>query len=139
MVKKEETFTKLNKYSIVCLVALGSVVYPSIHLGDQHLQQTLATSIKTKVNLAIEGLSVGESPTGLVAVNGTVHNNSTANLINVEVRAELYNPNNELIRETTRYVTPPTSVFQPDNIQPFRFLVIAEDVDHYNVTAFGIK
>ncbi|MGH9952901.1 MAG: FxLYD domain-containing protein [Nitrososphaeraceae archaeon] len=139
MLRKEETFIKLNTCSIVCLVVLGSIVYLSIHLGDQQLQQALATSIKTKVNLAIEGLSVGESPTGLIAVNGTVYNNSTINLINVEVRAELNNANNELIRETIRYVTPPTSVFQPGDMQPFRFLIIAEDVDHYNVTAYGIK
>ncbi|MGH9978753.1 MAG: FxLYD domain-containing protein [Nitrososphaeraceae archaeon] len=72
-------------------------------------------------------------------MNGTVHNNSTANVINVEVRAEIFNSNNELIRETTRYVTPPTPVFQPGNTQPFRFLIIAENVDHYNVIAYGIK
>lgn len=46
----------------------------------------------------------------------------------MKVKAELFDAINKLIRDTARFVTPPTSVFQPGDMQPFRFLIIAENI-----------
>lgn len=135
---KEKTSIRLITYSTVFTILLGIVTHPPHYPQEQQLQQASATSIKTKVDLVIEGLSVSKSPTGLIVVNGTVHNNSTMSVNNVEVKVELFDINNMLIRETSRFVTPPMSTFGPEQEQPFRFLIIAEGVDHHNVTAYGI-
>jgi hypothetical protein len=82
---------------------------------------------------------VGDSPTGLIVVKGIVYNNSTENIVNVKVKVELFDSNNELIIETLRFITPASSVFKPGYERNFDFLVTAKDVDHYNISAFGEK
>src|ERR687888_1269707 len=56
-----------------------------------------ATAINaTKVNLKVEGLSIGKSPTGVVEVTGTIHNNSTVNVEDIRLDAEYFDSNNVL-------------------------------------------
>jgi hypothetical protein len=92
-----------------------------------------------KLYLKIDKISVGDSPTGLISVKGTVHNNSTENIINVKVKVELLNANNGLAAEAERFVTPASSIFKPGYESQFDFLVTARNVDHYNMTAYGDK
>ncbi|MDP8907285.1 MAG: FxLYD domain-containing protein, partial [Thermoproteota archaeon] len=77
--------------------------------------------------------------TGLIVVKGIVHNNSTENIVNVKVKVDLFDSNNELIIETQRFITPASSIFKPGYERNFDFLVTAKDVDHYNITAYGDK
>jgi hypothetical protein len=126
---------------ILVVVLLWEIIitYPVFQQEQEQQQESaIATSNNiTKVNLAIEELSVSKSPTGLVLVTGTVYNNSTTNVGDVKVNVELFDTNNILMRETTRFVTPPSSTLEPEEREQFNFLIIADRLDHHNVTAYG--
>jgi hypothetical protein len=96
-------------------------------------------NLAVEVNLAVEQLSVGESPTGLVLVTGIVYNNSTINVENVKVEVELFDSNDMLITEKDSFVTPPSSILKPNERRQFEFLINADRVDHHNVIAYGIN
>ncbi len=108
-------------------------------LVESQEQGTLNTFEDAKLYLKIDEISVGDSPTGLISVKGTVHNNSTENIINVKIKVELLNANNGLVAEAERFITPPSSIFKPGYERQFDFLVTARNVDHYNITAYGDK
>jgi hypothetical protein len=110
---------------------------PSPMLVESQEQGTLNTLDDVKIYLKIDKISVGDSPTGLISVKGTVHNNSTENVINVKTKVELLNANNGLVAEAERFITPPSSTFKPGYERQFDFLVTARNVDHYNITAYG--
>ncbi len=46
---------------------------------------------------------------------------------------------NNTIRETSRYVTDPFSIFEPGSTESFSFLMTANEFNHYNVTSHGEK
>jgi hypothetical protein len=110
---------------------------PSPMLVESQEQGTLNTLDDVKLYLKIDKISVGDSPTGLISVKGTVHNNSTENVINVKIKVELLNTNNALVAEAERFITPASSVFKPGYERQFDFLVTARNVDHYNIAAYG--
>ena len=110
---------------------------PSPMLVESQEQGSLNTLDDVKLHLKIDKISVGDSPTGLISVKGTVHNNSTENVINVKTKVELLNTNNGLVAEAERFITPPSSIFKPGYERQFDFLVTARSVDHYNITAYG--
>ena len=93
----------------------------------------------TIINLELREIEVGESPTGLISVKGTVINNSTFDVRDVKVLAELFDPKNTTVSETSRFVTPPSSTFKPSYERDFYFFVSANNVDHYKITAEGEK
>ena len=112
---------------------------PFLMLVESQEQGTLNTFDDVKLYLKIDEISVGDSPTGLISVKGTVYNNSTENIINVKIKVELLNANNGLVAEAERFITPPSSIFKPGYERQFDFLVTARNVDHYNITAYGDK
>jgi|SRR5918999_3377674 hypothetical protein len=114
---------------ILVVVLLWEIIiaYPAFQQEQEQQQESLA----------IEELSVSKSPTGLVLVTGTVYNNSTTNVGDVKVNVELFDTNNILIRETSRFVTPPSSTLEPEEREQFNFLIITDRLDHHNVTAYG--
>ena len=127
--------------SAILTILLGIIIFSNTYYSDEELR-VLATSINnnnsnSRVSIPIEGLSVGESATGLVLVTGTVYNNYTANVGDVKIRVELFDINNTLVRETERFVTPPSSTLEPEEREGFNFLMLAERFDHYNVIAYG--
>ncbi len=128
-------------YAMMVTVALFAssfvILFP---LSAQSQEQGIVNHIADKpISLKIDNISVGDSPTGLIAVKGTVHNNSTENMVNVKVIVNLFDSNDELIIETMRFVTPASSFFKPGYERDFDFFVTAKDVDHYNITAYGNK
>jgi hypothetical protein len=125
--------------SAILTILLGIIIFSNTYYSDEE-RQVLATSINnnnSKVHIPIEGLSVSESATGLVLVTGTVHNNYTANVGDVKIRVELFDTNNTLVRQTERFVTPPSSTLEPEEREGFNFLMLAERFDHYNITVYG--
>jgi hypothetical protein len=124
--------------SIITLFAfLFSVLFP---LGAYSQEEGSVVHLANmQVSLRIDNITVGDSPTGLILVKGIVYNNSTDNLVNVKVKVDLFSPRDELITETTRFVTPASSIFKPGYQSDFDFLVTAGDVDHYNITAYGSR
>ncbi len=125
-------------YAMVGLIALFAVLFPQ-SAQSQEQQGTVSRLADMPISLKIDNIYVGDSPTGLIVVKGIVHNNSTENIANVKVKVNLFDPNNELIMETLRYITPASSIFKPGYERNFDFLVTAKDVDHYNISAFGEK
>ncbi len=125
-------------YAMVGLIALFAVIFPH-SAQSQEQQGTVSRLADMPISLKIDNIYVGDSPTGLIVVKGIVHNNSTENIVNVKVKVNLFDPNNELIMETLRYITPASSIFKPGYERNFDFFVTAKDVDHYNISAFGEK
>lgn len=120
---------------------MGFIIFSATYYSEEELT-VLATSTNNNnnssgVRIPIEGLSVNESATGLVLVTGTVYNNYTANVGDVKIRVELFDINNMLVRQTERFVTPPSSTLEPEEREGFNFLMQAERFDHYNITAYG--
>lgn len=134
----------VNGVYIIIIIAMlifyaFSYEVPFPMLVESQEQGTLNTFDDVKLYLKIDEISVGDSPTGLISVEGTVHNNSTENIINVKIKVELLNANNGLVAEAERFITPPSSIFKPGYERQFDFLVTARNVDHYNITAYGDK
>ncbi len=127
----------------ICLYAMVSIALFAIlfpHSAQSQEQQgTVSRLAEMPISLKIDNIYVGDSPTGLIGVKGIVHNNSTENIVNVKVKVNLFDSNNELIIETQRFITPASSIFKPGYERNFDFLVTAKDVDHYNISAFGEK
>src|ERR671931_919871 len=94
----------------------------------------------TKVNLKVEGLSIGKSPTGVVEVTGTIHNNSTVNVEDIRLDAEYFDSNNVLIRNTTKILST-YSLVKPGESLPFDLLDVVSfaSVKNYTVKAYGDK
>ncbi len=132
-----------NVYVVILITVLIfytlSYGIPSPMVVESQEQGKLNAFDDEKLYLKIDRISVGDSPTGLISVKGTVHNNSTENIINVKVKVELLNANNGLAAEAERFVTPASSIFKPGYESQFDFLVTARNVDHYNMTAYGDK
>lgn len=99
--------------------------------------QEISSSIPDKINLSISNITVSKSPTGLMAINGIIFNNTTENLQEIKVDIFLYDAKNNTIRETSRYVTDPFSTFEPGSTESFSFLMDADDFNHYNATSYG--
>jgi hypothetical protein len=112
---------------------------PLPHYTESQEQGLLNSFSNSKVTLKIDNVSVGDSPTGLISVKGIVHNNSTENVENVKVEVKLFDSNNDLITETTRFITPSSSIFKPLYESDFDFLMTSKNVDHYNMTSYGDK
>ncbi len=127
----------------ICLYAMASIALFAIlspHSAQSQEQQgTVSRLADMPISLKIDNIYVGDSPTGLIVVKGTVHNNSTENIVNVKVKVDLFDSDNDLIIETQRFITPASSIFKPGYERNFDFLVTARDVDHYNISAYGDK
>ncbi len=135
-----------SSFDEICFYALAGIAlfsplfvvfFPSFAQSQE--QGTVNHISDMPIGLKIDNISVGDSPTGLIVVEGTVHNNSTEDIVNVEVKVNLFDSDDELIIETMRFITPASSVFKPGYERDFDFLVTAKNVDHYNITAFGNK
>jgi hypothetical protein len=123
---------------MVSVIASFALLFPN-SAQSQEQQGTVSNLAGMPISLKIDNIFVGDSPTGLIAVKGMVHNNSTENIVNVKVKVGLFDSNNELIIETQRFIMPASSIFKPGYERNFDFLVTAKDVDKYNITAYGDK
>lgn len=122
---------------IVSGIIIGTNISIIISFGQE--QGKINTLSNTIINLELREIEVGESPTGLIYVKGTAINNSTFDTRDVRVIVELFDINNSTVSETSRYITPASSTFKPGYDRDFYFLVSANNVDHYIITAEGEK
>lgn len=102
---------------------------------EENEEEVLA--LPDKIILSVSNITVGESTTGLIGVNGIIINNTTESVQDVNVDVTLYDAKNDTIRETSRFVTAPFSSFGPGSTEGFSFLIIAENFDHYTATSYG--
>jgi len=126
---------------VISFIVLGIIIGTNISIivsfGQE--QGKINTLSNTIINLELREIKVGESPTGLIYVKGTAINNSTFDTRDVRIIVELFDINNNTVSETSRYITPASSTFKPGYDRDFYFLVSANNVDHYIITAEGEK
>lgn len=123
---------------IICISIFGFISFPSFTFSQfQEEDEEEISSLPDVINLSISNITVSESSTGLIAINGVIFNNTTENVQDAKVDLILYDDKNNTIRETSRFVTAPFSTFEPSSTESFRFLMIAEGFDHYNATSYG--
>lgn len=94
----------------------------------------------TKSNLVvlnIPDITVEESATGLTSVVGMVENNSTENVVDIRINVTLFDSENNIIRDTNRFVSGPFTVYQPNSTESFSFLMSVEEFDNYVAKAFA--
>ena len=97
----------------------------------------ISTSQSNTVNLDISNITLGDSPTGLISINGVVFNNSTEGVENIKVDITLYDANNNTIRDTSRFVSSAFYIFEPGSTVNFDFLMSTGDFDYYTARAYG--
>lgn len=97
----------------------------------------ISTSQSNSVNLDISNITLGDSPTGLISINGVVFNNSTEGVENIKVDITLYDANNNTIRDTSRFVSSAFYIFEPGSTVNFDFLMSTGDFDYYTARAYG--
>ncbi len=102
-------------------------------------QSTSGISISQSnvINLAISNITLGESPTGLISVNGKVFNNSTESVENIQVDVTLHDANNNTIRDTSRFISSAFYVFEPGSTVNFNFLMSTGDFNYYTARAYA--
>ena len=121
---------------LLVTIFLVNLIVNQVNSQEQGMINSLSSTI---INLELREIEVGESPTGLISVKGTVINNSTFDVRDVKVLVELFDPKNTTVSEASRFVTPPSSTFKPGYEREFYFFVSANNVDHYKITAEGEK
>ena len=121
---------------LLVTIFLVNLIVNQVNSQEQGMINSLSSTI---INLELREIEVGESPTGLISVKGTVINNSTFDVRDVKVLVELFDPKNTTVSEASRFVTPPSSSFKPGYERDFYFFVSANNVDHYRITAEGEK
>lgn len=89
------------------------------------------------VILDIPNIAVEKSATGLTSVVGTVQNNSTEDVVNLKVNVTLYDSNNEIIRDTNRFISGPFTIYESNSTERFSFLMSIEEFDNYVTTAYA--
>lgn len=118
------------------LISVLVVCNSNAHAQEQGKINSLSSTI---ISLKLRDIQVGESPTGLIYVKGTVFNNSTLDTRDVKVMVKLFDSKNNTVSETSRFITPASSTFKPGYERDFNFFVSASNVDHYQITAAGEK
>ena len=121
---------------LLVTIFLVNLIVNQVNSQEQGMINSLSSTI---INLELREIEVGESPTGLISVKGTVIDNSTFDVRDVKVLVELFDPKNTTVSEASRFVTPPSSSFKPGYERDFYFFVSANNVDHYKITAEGEK
>jgi hypothetical protein len=97
----------------------------------------ISISQPNTINLAISNITLGDSPTGLISLNGVVFNNSTERVENIKVDVTLYDANNNTIRDTSRFISSAFYIFEPGSTVNFDFLMSTGDFNYYTARAYG--
>lgn len=120
---------------MVLTLLLTSVTTSSF---SQETVKVTSNSLRPEIIiLNMSELAVQTSTTGLISVTETIQNNSTEDIENLKVNVTLYDSENKMIIDTTRYVSGPFTVYEPDSTERFSFLMSVAGFDHYKATGFG--
>lgn len=126
-----------NMWLCTCLFSSIFLFSNSFSLSYAQLEDNLESSQPSIIDIALLDMTLTASSTGLTSVIGTVINNSTENVENIKVNVVLFDSDNSEIRETSRFVTGPFTVYEPGSTEGFNFLMSVEEFDHYNATAYA--
>ena len=129
-------YHKISGVNVLLLssILLFSSLFP---LSFAQLDDNLNSSQPSILIISISDMILEDSATGLTSVTGNVLNNSTENVMNIKVDVILYDADNITIRETSRFVTGPFTVYEPGSVERFSFLMSIEDFDHYTARAYA--
>ncbi len=124
---------------LFCNLLLSSIFLFSSFFSISFAQQedNLNGSQPSIIILSISNMTATASTTGLTSITGTVINNSTENVDDIQVDVTLYDMDNSTIRETSRFVTSPFTVYEPGSMESFSFLMSVEDFDYYTARAYA--
>jgi hypothetical protein len=84
--------------------------------------EVLAQKQPNTVNLEISKAELVSGPTNNVELEGQVTNNSTTPVDDVEIKAQFYDSNGQLLHETSRFISQPSQMLQPGESIPFTIL-----------------
>lgn len=84
--------------------------------------EVLAQKQQNTVNLETAQVELVAGPTNNVELEGQIVNNSTAPVDDVRVNVQFYDPNGQLILETSRFITQPSETLQTGESVPFTIL-----------------
>jgi hypothetical protein len=87
--------------------------------------------------LNITDINLENSTTGLTSLTGTIQNNSTADVENLQIDVALLDGDNNIIRDTSRFVSGPFTVYEPNSTETFSFLMSVEEFDNYEAIAYA--
>lgn len=132
---KKYLLLTISVISIISIILSLPVVYAQLQQGSIASTPTSPD----RVNLSISNISVIESITGLTGIDGIVLNNSTENVKDVKVDIILFDPQNNTIEETTRSITSPLSMMEPNSTEVFSFLMSTEEFDHFDAHSYGLR
>jgi len=104
---------------------------------NENLNTTLTNSNSNIIILNILNINLKNSTTGLTSITGTIQNNSTTDVENIQVDVTLYDSNNNTIRDTSRFVSGPFTVYGPNSTETFNFLMSVAEFDNYKAKAYA--
>ena len=120
---------------LIILTALSTEL--SFYTLHAQLTETLPSSEPDIVNLAITNITLGASATGLISVNGIVLNNSTHDVQNMGIDVTIYDADNNVIRETSRFISSPFTIYEPASAENFNFLLSTDEFHNYTANAYA--
>jgi hypothetical protein len=123
--------------SISFIISTTLLFLISFYPSQAQLTGGVSISQSNTINLAISNITLGDSPTGLISVNGIVFNNSTESVENIKVDVTLYDANNNTIRDTSRFISSAFYIFDPGSNVTFNFLMSTGDFDYYTARAYA--
>lgn len=134
----------LSTQDIIVMSAWGSLIILAtlslaLNFNFSHAQLTdnLPTSNPNTINLEISNITLGSSATDLISVDGIVLNNSTENVENLKIDVIIYDANNNTIRETSRFISSPFTIYEPASTENFSFLLSTNDFHNYTANAYA--
>ncbi|MGZ5471304.1 MAG: FxLYD domain-containing protein, partial [Nitrososphaeraceae archaeon] len=108
---------------------------------SNNISKNTADSVRDKINLAFEKLSVERSVTNSVVIKGDIKNNSTQDLQEVKVFAEYYDKTGTLLAKIDHFITSPSSILKPTEQVSFDILEVLgfgfHKLGDYNIVASG--
>jgi hypothetical protein len=120
---------------LIILTALSAELF--FYTLHAQLPETLPSSEPDITNLAISNITLGASARGLISVNGIVLNNSTHDIQNLRIDVIIYDADNNAIRETSRFITSPFTIYEPASTINFDLLMSAGDFQNYTAYAYA--
>ena len=126
-------------FLITLLISTLLISFSSYFLSyaQEVASDTFNNSQPEIIYLNLTRITLEDSATGLTSVAGAIQNNSTENVDNLKVNVILYDDTNSTLRETTRFVSGPFTVYEPNSTESFSFLISIEEFDHFGASAFA--
>lgn len=95
----------------------------------------VAQETQNTVNLETSQVELIAGPTNNVELEGQILNNSTNIVDDVRLNVQFYNPDGQLLLETSKFITHPSQTLQPGESMPFTLL---ETLGHDQVDTHAV-